>query len=188
MHAFIEQRNAEHHTRWIDDWFGTPAFTKDGVVRETKPAWQELRNFHKNCVTFTDDTEWVPSCFHACFTRSRIRVETCSYDVYVCTCSWWWICTLRRKQSMCQKLFLWHVHDQNLPSIFAYMVVNMWMRYNEFYTVGTFSYDVYVSTCSRWWICTLRRVQLMCQKLFLWHVHDQKFPSIFLLILYNIYN
>ena len=34
----------------------------------------------------------------------------------------------------------------------------------------------------------LSKVQLMCQKLFLWHVHDQKFPSIFLLILYNIYN
>ena len=146
-----------------------------------------LKQPGKNCVTFTDDTEWVPSYFHACFTRSRIRVGTCSYDVYVCTCSWWWICTLRREHSMLQKLFLWHVHDQSLPPIFAYMAVNMWIRCNKFCTVGTCSYNVYVSTCSRWWICTLRKVQLMCQKLFLWHVHYQKFPSLFLLILYNIY-
>ena len=100
-------------------------------------------------------------------------------DVYVCTYSWWWICALRRVQLMCQQIFLWHAHGQNLPSMFAYMIVNMWMRYNQFYSVGTCSYDVYVCTCSRWWIYTLRGVQLMCQKLFLWHVHYQKFTFIF---------
>ena len=56
---------------------------------------------------------WMSTC--ACVTMKFKGVGTCSYDVYVCTCSWWSICNLRRVQLMCQIYFLWHIHDKKFP-------------------------------------------------------------------------
>ena len=33
-----QRTHAEHHMRLIDDWFGKPAFTVDGVVHESQQA------------------------------------------------------------------------------------------------------------------------------------------------------
>ena len=72
---------------------------------------------------------WMLIC--ACVTMKFKGVGTCSYDVYPCTHSWWSICNLRRVQLMCKKIFLWHVYDHKSMSTFAYLNVNMCMRYNN---------------------------------------------------------
>lgn len=42
-----QRSHAEHHKRLIDDFFGSPAFTADGVVYEATPAWFDLPKFHR---------------------------------------------------------------------------------------------------------------------------------------------
>ena len=57
-----KRTNAWHHQRLIDVFFGTPAFTEDGVVHEA------IHPRH-----FTDDIGWVPTCLGACSTKFRIQ-------------------------------------------------------------------------------------------------------------------
>ena len=42
-----QRTHAEHHKRLIDDFFGSPAFTADGVVYEATLAWFDLPKFHR---------------------------------------------------------------------------------------------------------------------------------------------
>ena len=61
-----QRSHAEHHARLIEDWFGTPEVSVDGVVHEGKESWQDES-------ISTDDSEWVPRCSVACSTRSVIQ-------------------------------------------------------------------------------------------------------------------
>ena len=42
-----QRSNAEHDKRIMDDFFGTPAVTIDGVIHEQIPAWQSLHTFYR---------------------------------------------------------------------------------------------------------------------------------------------
>ena len=42
-----QRSHAEHHARLIEDWFGTPEVTIDGVVHEGKDPWQDDAHFNR---------------------------------------------------------------------------------------------------------------------------------------------
>ena len=66
-----QRSRAQHHRRLADDFFGTPAFTKDGVVPEAIPAKlsQMIPDGSKLSQTILDGSKLFPGLLHESWIR-----------------------------------------------------------------------------------------------------------------------